>query len=86
MFKMKYLINRMECNKLSQQVEWLDGKGVCPQMSRDQTSWVMLCVVNNEMLTKYSIFEFLEYVHRLIMWFTYLPRLGFKLNLGSNTC
>ncbi len=26
---MKYLINRMQCNTLLQQVWWLDGKGVC---------------------------------------------------------
>ncbi len=31
MFKMKYLINRMYCNILSQQVGWFDGKGVYPQ-------------------------------------------------------
>jgi hypothetical protein len=29
MFKMKHLINKMQCNILSQQVGWLDGKGVC---------------------------------------------------------
>jgi hypothetical protein len=28
MFKMKYLINKMQCNTLSQQVWWLDGRGV----------------------------------------------------------
>jgi len=28
-FKMKYLINRMQCNILAQQVGWLDDKGVC---------------------------------------------------------
>jgi len=26
MFKMKYLINKMQCNILSQHVWWLDGK------------------------------------------------------------
>ncbi len=26
---MKYLINIMQCNTLSQQVSWLDGRGVC---------------------------------------------------------
>ncbi len=26
---MKYLINKMQCNKLSQQVWWFDGRGVC---------------------------------------------------------
>ncbi len=29
MFKMKYLIYRMQCNTLSQQVGWFDGGGVC---------------------------------------------------------
>jgi hypothetical protein len=29
------------------------------QRSRDQTSWVVLCVVNNGMLTEYSPIEFL---------------------------
>jgi hypothetical protein len=28
MFKMKYLINRMQCNTLSQQMGWFDSKGV----------------------------------------------------------
>jgi hypothetical protein len=28
MFKMKYLINRMQCN-ISSQVRWFDGRGVC---------------------------------------------------------
>jgi hypothetical protein len=26
---MKYLVNKMLCHALSQQVWWLDGKGVC---------------------------------------------------------
>jgi len=29
MFKMKYLIYKMQCNTLSQQVGWFDGGGVC---------------------------------------------------------
>jgi hypothetical protein len=28
-FKMKYLLNRMQHNTLSQQMWWLDGKDVC---------------------------------------------------------
>ncbi len=28
MFKMKHLINKMQCNTLSQQMWWLDGRGV----------------------------------------------------------
>jgi len=31
MFKMKYLINRIKYNILSQQAGWLGGKGVCFQ-------------------------------------------------------
>jgi hypothetical protein len=27
---------------------------------KNQTSWVVLCVVNNGMLTEYSLIEFLE--------------------------
>jgi hypothetical protein len=30
------------------------------QRSRDQTSWVVLCAVNNGMLTEYSPIKFLE--------------------------
>jgi hypothetical protein len=29
MFKKKYFINKMQCNILSQQVGWFDGRGVC---------------------------------------------------------
>jgi hypothetical protein len=29
MFEMKYLIDKMQCNILSQQVGWLDGRNVC---------------------------------------------------------
>ncbi len=29
MFKIKYLVNRMQCNTLLQQLWWVDGKGVC---------------------------------------------------------
>ncbi len=39
---------------------WFDGKGVCLQSkgSRDQTSWVVLCVVDSGMLMNILI-EFL---------------------------
>jgi hypothetical protein len=30
MFKMKYLMNKMKCNILLQQVGWFASKGVCP--------------------------------------------------------
>jgi hypothetical protein len=61
---------------LSQQVGWFDGKGCLHpfQRSKDQTSWVVLCVVNNGKLIEYSPIEFLKYVPRLIMWPTYLVR------------
>jgi hypothetical protein len=29
MFKMKYLINKIQCNILSQRMGWLGGRGVC---------------------------------------------------------
>jgi hypothetical protein len=29
MFRMKYLKNRMQYNILTQQMGWLDGRGVC---------------------------------------------------------
>jgi hypothetical protein len=29
MFKIKYLINIVQCNILLQQVGWFDGRGVC---------------------------------------------------------
>ncbi len=47
---------------ISQQVGWLNGKGVCPHSKgqKDQTTWVVLCVVNNGMLIEYSIIEFLS--------------------------
>jgi hypothetical protein len=31
MFKMKYLINKIQCNTLSQQAWWFDGRYVCGQ-------------------------------------------------------
>jgi len=44
MFKMKYLIDIMQCNILSQQVGWLDGRGKSSILkSRGQTSQVV-CV------------------------------------------
>jgi hypothetical protein len=46
------------------------------QRSRDKTSWVVLCVVNNGMLTEYSRIELLEEVPRLITWPTYLHKPG----------
>ncbi len=51
---MKYLINKMQCNIISQQVGWLDGKGVCFQFKRSIfTSRV--CVVNSGNLIKYFL-------------------------------
>jgi hypothetical protein len=43
MFKMKYLINKMQCYILSQQVRWLDGTSVClhAECQKDQTSQVV---------------------------------------------
>ncbi len=53
----------MECNVTYYHNKW-DGlmvKVFAPfQGSRDQTSWVVLCMVNNDMLTEYSLIEFLK--------------------------
>ncbi len=45
-----------------------------------------LCVVNNGMLIESFLIEFLEWVLRLIMWPTYLPRRGFQPSIGSDMC
>jgi hypothetical protein len=48
MFKMKYLINKMQCNTLSQQVWWLDGKGGCLYLrSQGIKPYKLVFVVNN---------------------------------------
>ncbi len=61
MFKMKYLVNKMQSNILLQQVGWLDGKGglminvfisILKVKGSNLTSGV--CVVDNGKLTKYS--------------------------------
>ncbi len=58
---MKYLINRMQCNILSQQVGWLDGKDVGPR-SKGQgiKPHGVLCVVNNGMLIEYFVMKFVS--------------------------
>ncbi len=44
MFKMKYFINRMQCNTLSQQVWWLDGEGVCLHPKSQRVKFHKWCV------------------------------------------
>jgi hypothetical protein len=54
-FLMKYLINRMQCNILSQQMGWLNGKGVCFILKVKALNFTTgVCMVNNGKLTKYS--------------------------------
>jgi hypothetical protein len=53
MFKMKYLINRMKCITLAQQVWWLDCRGVCSHPKGQGIKLYKWCVVNNDKLTKY---------------------------------
>ncbi len=54
---MKYLVNRMQCNILLQQVKWLDGRGVClhfkGQGIKPHKWCVCVCVVNNGKLIEY---------------------------------
>jgi hypothetical protein len=55
MLKMKYLINRMQCNTLSQQVWWLDGKGVVYILKVKGLNFTNgVFVVNSDKLTEYS--------------------------------
>jgi hypothetical protein len=44
MFKMKYLINKMQCDTLAQQVWWLDGKVVCLHCKGQRNKPHKLCV------------------------------------------
>ncbi len=44
MFKMKYLINKMQCNTLSQQVLWFDGKCVCFYRKGERIKFHKWCV------------------------------------------
>jgi len=43
-FKMKYLINKIQCNILSQQVGWLDGRGVCFHFKNQRIKFHKWCV------------------------------------------
>ncbi len=53
MFKMKYLINKMKCNILSQQVGWFDGKNVFLPSKGQRIKPHKWCVCNGK-LTEYS--------------------------------
>jgi hypothetical protein len=59
MFKMKYSINTMQCNILSQQVGWLDGRGVCfhPKVKGSNLT-IGVCMVNNGKFIKCSFVLF----------------------------
>jgi len=58
---MKYLINKMNVTYDHNKWGGLMVKMFASfQRSKDQTSWVVLCVVNNGMLTEYSLIEFLS--------------------------
>ncbi len=53
MFKLKYLMNRMQCDTLLQQVWWLHGKGVFLKVKGSNlTNGVF--VVNSGKVTEYS--------------------------------
>jgi hypothetical protein len=54
MFKMKYLINRLQCNTLSQPVWWLDGKDVCHHTKGQGINYTHgVFMVNNGKLTEF---------------------------------
>ncbi len=51
---MKYLINRMQCNTLSQQVWWFDGKDVYLHPKGQRINFTNdVFVVNSGKLTEY---------------------------------
>ncbi len=53
---MKYLINIMQCNTLSQQVRWLDDRGLCLQSLIKGSNFTSgVCMVNNGNLTKETL-------------------------------
>ncbi len=52
---MKYLINKMQCIILSQQMRWLDGKVVCFHFKGQGSNLTSgVCVINNGRLTDHS--------------------------------
>ncbi len=55
---MKYLINKMQCNILSHQVGWLDGKGVAfiPKVKASNLMCGVMCG-QQWYVTKYSPIE-----------------------------
>ncbi len=59
MFKMNYLINRMQCNT-SQQVWWFDGRTICFHLHvKGSNSTNGVFVVNNGKLIQYFLMYFL---------------------------
>jgi hypothetical protein len=57
---MKYDVNRINIKLFTQQVGWLDDKGIefhpwAPFGSKDQTSQMTFIVVNNGILIKYFL-------------------------------
>jgi len=44
MFEMKYLINEMQSNTLSQQMQWFDGRGVYLQLKSQRIELHKWCV------------------------------------------
>jgi hypothetical protein len=60
MLKMKYLINRMECNTLLQQVWWIDGRGVYLHFKGQRIKLHKWCVINSNKLLEYSLMHLIN--------------------------
>jgi hypothetical protein len=64
---MKYLINKMECIILLQQVGWLDGKGVCLQSKGQGIKPHEWCCVQSTIVRWPNILLFNSY-NRCLGW------------------
>ncbi len=60
MFKMKHLINRIQCNTLLQQMWWIDGRGVYLHPRGQRIKPHKWCVINSGKLLKYSLMHLIN--------------------------
>jgi hypothetical protein len=83
MFKMKYLINRMWCNILPQQVGWFDGKGVCVHSKCQRIKPHKWCRVWSIMVCWPNI-PLSKFQNRCLGWLCGLFKLTFQWQMWIN--